>query len=79
MFSAFNLFVIPPSTSTLYTMLSVEQIHNMLYTGDMSKKILTASEMGKRGAAVANSRRTPEQRKKAAKKGWITRRKNKKH
>ena len=45
----------------------------------MSKKQLTASEMGKRGAAVANARRTKEQRQKAAKKGWVTRRKNKKH
>ena len=46
----------------------------------MRKKQLTASEMGKRGAAVSNARRTKKQRQEAAKKGWITRRKNnKKH
>lgn len=36
--------------------------------------MMTASEMGKKGIAVVNKNYTTEKRKKAAKKGWKTRR-----
>ena len=38
---------------------------------------MDASEMGRRGAAITNKKLTREQRVKAAKKGWVTRRRNK--
>ena len=37
-------------------------------------KPMTASEMGKKGAIIANAKRTTEERRKSAKLGWITRR-----